>query len=135
MIVPVAPWVLDLLLSLNIALALVILLTSLYTENALAFSVFPTLLLIVTLFRLSLNITGRARSCCTATRARSSRRSATIVVGGNYAVGIVIFAILVVIQFVVITNGAGRVAEVAARFTSTRCPANSWPSTPTSTPG
>ncbi|MFN2462116.1 MAG: flagellar biosynthesis protein FlhA [Candidatus Velthaea sp.] len=117
MIVPVAPWVLDLLLSLNISLALVIMLTTLYTENALAFSVFPTLLLIVTLFRLSLNITGTRSILLHGYAGQVIEAFGNFVVGGNYAVGLVIFAILIIIQFVVITNGAGRVAEVAARFT------------------
>jgi flagellar biosynthesis protein FlhA len=117
MIVPVPPWVLDLLLSVNITLALVILLVTLYTENALAFSVFPTLLLIVTLFRLSLNITGTRSILLHGYAGQVIEAFGNIVVGGNYAVGLVIFAILIVIQFVVITNGAGRVAEVAARFT------------------
>jgi flagellar biosynthesis protein FlhA len=117
MIVPVAPWVLDLLLSVNISLALVILLTTLYTENALAFSVFPTLLLIVTLFRLSLNITGTRSILLHGYAGEVIESFGNYVVGGNYAVGMVIFAILLVIQFMVITAGAGRVAEVAARFT------------------
>jgi len=116
-IVPVPPQVLDVLLTVNIVTALVIIGIALYAENALQFSVFPTLLLIVTLFRLSLNVT--------ATRAILSHGYAgevinffgNVVIGGNYAVGFVIFLILVIIQFVVITNGAGRVAEVAARFT------------------
>ncbi|HEY0392926.1 MAG TPA: flagellar biosynthesis protein FlhA [Candidatus Elarobacter sp.] len=117
MIVPVPPWVLDLLLSTNITVALVILLVALYTENALSFSVFPTLLLIVTLFRLSLNITGTRSILLHGYAGQVIEAFGNVVVGGNYAVGIVIFAILIVIQFVVITNGAGRVAEVAARFT------------------
>jgi len=117
MIVPVPPWVLDLLLSTNITLAIVILLVTLYTENALAFSVFPTLLLIVTLFRLSLNITGTRQILLHGYAGQVIEAFGNVVVGGNYAVGLVVFAILVVIQFVVITNGAGRVAEVAARFT------------------
>jgi flagellar biosynthesis protein FlhA len=117
MIVPVAPWVLDGLLSLNIALALIIMLTSLYTENALSFSVFPTLILIVTLFRLSLNISATRSILLHGYAGQVIEQFGAIVVGGNYAVGLVVFAILVVIQFVVITNGAGRVAEVAARFT------------------
>ena len=117
MIVPVAPWVLDVLLSTNIALALVILLVTLYTENALSFSVFPTLLLIITLFRLSLNITGTRSILLHGYAGQVIEAFGNIVVGGNPVVGIVIFAILVVIQFVVITSGAGRVAEVAARFT------------------
>jgi flagellar biosynthesis protein FlhA len=117
MIVPVAPWVLDLLLSVNISLALVILLTTLYTENALAFSVFPTLLLIITLFRLSLNITGTRSILLHGYAGEVIEAFGNYVVGGNYAVGMVIFAILLIIQFMVITSGAGRVAEVAARFT------------------
>jgi flagellar biosynthesis protein FlhA len=117
MIVPVSPWVLDLLLSVNISLALVILLTTLYTENALAFSVFPTLLLIVTLFRLSLNITGTRSILLHGYAGEVIESFGNYVVGGNYAVGMVIFAILLIIQFMVITAGSGRVAEVAARFT------------------
>jgi flagellar biosynthesis protein FlhA len=117
MIVPVSPWVLDLLLSVNISLALVILLTTLYTENALAFSVFPTLLLIITLFRLSLNITGTRSILLHGYAGEVIESFGNYVVGGNYAVGMVIFAILLIIQFMVITAGAGRVAEVAARFT------------------
>jgi flagellar biosynthesis protein FlhA len=117
MIVPVPPWLLDLLLSVNISLALVILLTTLYTENALSFSVFPTLLLIITLFRLSLNITGTRSILLHGYAGEVIEAFGNYVVGGNYAVGMVIFAILLVIQFMVITAGAGRVAEVAARFT------------------
>jgi flagellar biosynthesis protein FlhA len=117
MIVPVPPFVLDLLLSVNISLALVIMLLTLYTENALAISVFPTLLLIVTLFRLSLNITGTRAILLHGYAGEVINAFGNFVVGGNYAVGIVIFAILITIQFMVITNGAGRVAEVAARFT------------------
>ena len=117
MIVPVPPFVLDLLLSVNIATALVIILVALYTENALAFSVFPTLLLIITLFRLSLNVTATRSILLHGYAGGVIEAFGNVVVGGNYAVGIVIFAILIIIQFVVITNGAGRVAEVAARFT------------------
>jgi flagellar biosynthesis protein FlhA len=117
MVVPIPPELLDLLLTLNITGAVLILLTTLYTENALSFSVFPTLLLIVTLFRLSLNITGTRLILLHAYAGRVIEAFGNVVVGGNYAVGIIIFAILIVIQFVVITNGAGRVAEVAARFT------------------
>src|SRR4030088_1920232 len=117
MIVPVPPWILDMLLSVNITLALVIMLVTLYTENALAFSVFPTLLLIVTLFRLSLNITATRSILLHGYGGQVIEAFGNVVVGGNYAVGAVIFAILIVIQFVVITNGAGPVAEVAARFT------------------
>jgi len=117
MIVPIPTQVLDALLTLNIAAALVIIGTSLYTENALSFSVFPSLLLIITLFRLSLNITATRQILLHGYAGEVIGFFGQIVVGGNYAVGFVIFLILVVIQFVVITNGAGRVAEVAARFT------------------
>ncbi|HTX03247.1 MAG TPA: flagellar biosynthesis protein FlhA [Candidatus Acidoferrales bacterium] len=117
MIVPIPPELLDFLLTLNITAAVLILLTTLYTENALSFSVFPTLLLIITLFRLSLNITGTRLILLHAYAGRVIEAFGNVVVGGNYAVGIIIFGILIIIQFVVITNGAGRVAEVAARFT------------------
>ena len=117
MIVPIPPQLLDILLALNIAIALVIISTVLYTENALAFSSFPTLLLIITLFRLSLNITATRAILLHGYAGEVINFFGQIVVGGNYAVGFVIFLILIIIQFVVITNGAGRVAEVAARFT------------------
>ncbi len=117
MIVPIPPELLDILLALNITVALVIIATSLYTENALAFSAFPTMLLIVTLFRLALNITATRAILLHGYAGHVIDFFGQIVVGGNYAVGFVIFLILIIIQFVVITNGAGRVAEVAARFT------------------
>ncbi len=117
MIVPIPAWLLDILLSFNIAVALMIIATTLYTENALAFSAFPTLLLIITLFRLSLNITATRAILLHGYAGEVINFFGQIVVGGNYAVGFVIFLILIIIQFVVITNGAGRVAEVAARFT------------------
>ena len=118
MVVPLPSALLDIFLTLNIALALIILLVSIYNKEALEFSAFPSLLLIATLFRLSLNVSS--------TRIILSGRGATIeivksfgnfVVGGNYVVGMVVFIILVLIQFIVITKGAERVAEVAARFT------------------
>ena len=117
MIVPIPSVLLDFLLSMNIMVALLIIGVSLYAENALAFSVFPTLLLIVTLFRLSLNITATRQILLHGYAGEVINFFGQIVIGGNYAVGFVIFLILIVIQFVVITNGAGRVAEVAARFT------------------
>ncbi len=117
MIVPVPPAVLDVLLTVNIALALVIIGTALYTENALQFSVFPSLLLVVTLFRLSLNITATRQILLHGYAGHVIDFFGQVVIGDNYAVGFVLFLILITIQFVVITNGAGRVAEVAARFT------------------
>ena len=117
MIVPIPSLLLDLLLTINIAIALLIIGVALYAENALQFSVFPTLLLIVTLFRLSLNITATRSILLHGYAGEVINFFGNVVIGGNYAVGFVIFLILIVIQFVVITNGAGRVAEVAARFT------------------
>lgn len=117
MIVPVPTVILDVLLTVNISMALLILLVSLYSENALQFSVFPTLLLIITLFRLALNITATRAILTKGYGGEVISSFGQLVVGGNYVVGVVIFVILIIIQFVVITNGAGRVAEVAARFT------------------
>ncbi|GAB4267869.1 MAG: flagellar biosynthesis protein FlhA [Candidatus Rifleibacteriota bacterium] len=118
MVVPLPSFILNIFLTLNIALALTILLVSIYNQHALQFSAFPSLLLIATLFRLSLNVST--------TRIILSGQGASIdiikafgnfVVGGNYVVGFVVFIILVLIQFIVITKGAERVAEVTARFT------------------
>jgi flagellar biosynthesis protein FlhA len=123
MVVPMPPFMIDLLLSVAIASGVLLLLTSIYAKRALDFSVFPTLLLITTLFRLSLNVaTTRAillRGADNGTEAAGNviEAFAEFVVGGNYAVGIIVFIILVLINFIVITKGAGRVAEVAARFT------------------
>lgn len=117
MIIRISPMMLDFMLTLNISLALIIMLVSLYTENALSFSVFPTLLLIVTLFRLSLNLMSTRLILLSGYAGHVIEMFGNVIVGGNYAVGVVIFAILIIIQFVVITNGSGRVAEVAARFT------------------
>lgn len=123
MIIPMPPFFIDILLSLGIAGSIVLLLTAVYAHKALDFSVFPSLLLIITLFRLSLNVaTTRVillRGAEAGTQAAGEVISSfgNFVVGGNYAVGIVVFIILVIINFIVITKGAGRVAEVAARFT------------------
>ena len=122
MIIPIPPIMLDLFLSLNITIALLILVISLYTVKAVEFSVFPSVLLTTTLFRLSLNVAS-TRLILLHGETGPSAAGAVImsfgqfVIGGNYVVGIVIFCILVLINFMVITKGAGRVAEVAARFT------------------
>ncbi len=123
MIIPLPAFLLDILLTMGIAMSIVLLLTSVYATRALDFSVFPSILLITTLFRLSLNVAttrlillhGAERGTGAAGEVIES--FGEFVVGGNYAVGIVIFVILVIINFIVITKGAGRVAEVAARFT------------------
>jgi flagellar biosynthesis protein FlhA len=123
MIVPIPGFVIDILLSLGIALAIVMLLTAVYSSKALDFSVFPSMLLIITLFRLSLNVATTRRILLHGAEDGAGAAGDVIqsfgefVVGGNYAVGIVIFIILVIINFIVITKGAGRVAEVSARFT------------------
>ncbi len=117
MIVPLPTVMLDLLLIVNLSIGLLILLVSMYTTEPLAFSVFPTLLLITTLFRLALNISASRLILLNAFAGHVIEAVGSVVIGGSYVVGIVVFIILVVIQFVVITNGAGRVAEVAARFT------------------
>ena len=117
MITPLPPLMLDILLVLNTAVSLLILLISIYVTEALQFSVFPSLLLVLTLFRLGLNVSASRLILSTASAGKVIATFGNIVVGGSYVVGVVIFATLLIIQFLVITNGAGRVAEVAARFT------------------
>ena len=122
MILPVPPFLLDLLFTFNIALAIIVLLVSLYTLKPLDFAVFPTVLLMTTLLRLSLNVASTRVVLLhghTGPDAAGKVIEAfgQFLVGGNYAVGLVVFFILVVINFVVITKGAGRIAEVSARFT------------------
>jgi flagellar biosynthesis protein FlhA len=117
MIVPLPEWLLDLLIITNLSLALVMLMVALYAKDALQFSVFPSLLLITTLFRLGLDISATRLILLQAHAGQVVTAFGNVVVGGNFVVGVVVFLILIVVNFVVITNGAGRVAEVAARFT------------------
>jgi flagellar biosynthesis protein FlhA len=117
MIIPLPTTLVDLLLTFNMALAVIILLVAVYTGQPLKFSVFPALLLIATLFRLGLNVSTSRLILLQADAGEVVDSFGSFVVGGSLVVGLVVFVILVVIQFVVITNGAGRVAEVAARFT------------------
>jgi flagellar biosynthesis protein FlhA len=114
---PIPARVLDLLLITNFCLALLILLLTFYTESPVQFSTFPSLLLLATLFRLSLNIAATRLILRDADGGQVIGAVGTYVVGGNYVIGLIVFLILVVVQYVVITNGAQRVAEVAARFT------------------
>jgi flagellar biosynthesis protein FlhA len=116
-IIPLPPEILDILLSFNITISVVIILLTLFTTEVLQFSVFPTLLLITTLFRLALNISSARLILKDAYAGEVINAFGSFVVGGNYVVGIIIFLIIVIIQFIVITNGAGRVSEVSARFT------------------
>ena len=122
MILPLPTIFLDLLLTLNITIGLVILLISMYNQNPLHFSSFPAVLLITTLFRLSLNIASTRLILLHGHEGPGAvgqviQAFGNFVVGGNFAVGIIIFLIMVLINFIVITKGAGRIAEVAARFT------------------
>ncbi len=122
MVLPLPPFVLDVLFTFNIALAVIVLLVSLYSRDALEFAAFPTVLLITTLLRLSLNVASTRVVLLNGhtgpdAAGKIIEAFGHFLVGGNYAVGLVVFIILVVINFVVITKGAGRIAEVSARFT------------------
>ena len=117
MVIPLPTFLMDILLSLNLCIALIILLVSMYNKEALEFSVFPSLLLTVTLFRLSLNVATTRLILGQADAGRVIEVFGGFVTSGNMVVGVIIFLILVLIQFIVITKGAGRIAEVAARFT------------------
>nr|WP_253197413.1 flagellar biosynthesis protein FlhA [Clostridium algidicarnis] len=116
-IIPLPAWILDILLALNITISVVIMLLTLFTTEVLEFSAFPTMLLITTLFRLGLNISSTRLILSDAYAGEIINAFGNFVVRGNYVVGIIIFLIIIIIQFVVITNGAGRVSEVSARFT------------------
>jgi flagellar biosynthesis protein FlhA len=117
MIVPLPGVILDLLLSMNIAFGVLMLLTTIMTAKALDLAAFPSLLLIATLFRLALNVSSTRLILTTGSAGGVIESFGSFVVGGSVVVGLVVFLILVVIQFVVVTNGASRVAEVGARFT------------------
>src|SRR6478736_5785609 len=117
MVLPLPSVLLDVMITINLSIALTIVLLSLYTQDALDLSVFPSLLLFTTLFRLAINISITRLILLHGEGGSVIHAFGSFVVGGNVVVGLVVFLIIVVIQFVVITNGAGRVAEVAARFT------------------
>ncbi|MBO9533326.1 MAG: flagellar biosynthesis protein FlhA [Solirubrobacteraceae bacterium] len=117
LIVPLPPFLIDLLIAANISVALAIVIMTLYVKRALEFSVFPSLLLLTTLLRLAINVSVTRLILLHGDAGHMVAAFGDFVVGGNVVVGLIIFLVLVVIQFVVITNGAGRVAEVAARFT------------------
>jgi flagellar biosynthesis protein FlhA len=122
MIIPLPPFLLDLLFTFNIALALIVMMAAAYSRRPLDFATFPTVLLLTTLMRLSLNVAS-TRAVLTQGHTGPSAAGKVIesfghfVIGGNFAVGLIVFSILVVINFMVVTKGAGRIAEVAARFT------------------
>lgn len=117
MIIPLPDWLLSLLIVINVTSALIILLVSMYNLEPLDFSVFPSLLLIMTLFRLAINISSTRLILLHGYAGEVVEQFGNFVVGGNPIVGLIVFLILVIIQFIVITKGAERVAEVAARFT------------------
>ena len=122
MVLPLPPMILDMFFSFNIALAIIVLLTSLYTTKPLDFLAFPTVLLLSTMLRLSLNVAS-TRVVLTEGHTGPDAAGKVIeafghfLIGGNYTVGIVVFIILTIVNFVVVTKGAGRIAEVGARFT------------------
>lgn len=116
-IIPLPPFALDILLSANIALSVLILLLTLFSTNILQLSMFPTILLVTTLFRLGLNISSTRLILGQGYAGSVIESFGSFVVGGNYVVGVIIFLIIMIVQFVVITNGSGRVSEVSARFT------------------
>ena len=123
MIIPISPWALDLFLATTLSFSIIVLLLAIYSNRPLDFSTFPSVLLITTLFRLSLNVATTRNILLNGASEGTSAAGDIIksfgefVVGGNFVVGIIIFIILVIINFIVISKGAGRVAEVAARFT------------------
>jgi flagellar biosynthesis protein FlhA len=117
MVIPVPPLVLDVLMTFSIALSVIVLLVSLYLTEPLQFSSFPSLLLIMTLFRLSLNIASTRLILSTGAAGQVIESFGKFVIGDNYVIGVIVFTILVIVNFLVITKGSTRIAEVAARFT------------------
>lgn len=116
-LIPLPDFLLDLLLTINLSISVMILVLSLFTKNVLEFSVFPTMLLIMTMFRLALNISSTRLILSIGEAGKVIDAFASFVTGDNYVVGAVIFVIITIVQMVVVTNGAGRVSEVTARFT------------------
>src|SRR5690606_4238267 len=120
-VVPLSPLLLDALFTVNIALSLVVMLAVVYVRRPLEFSIFPSVLLMVTLLRLALNVASTRVVLLRghegpAAAGHVIEAFAEFVIGGSYAVGIVVFAILTIINFIVVTKGAGRISEVSARF-------------------
>ncbi|ALC86015.1 flagellar biosynthesis protein FlhA [Bacillus sp. FJAT-22090] len=117
LVIPLPHWLISFLIIINITIALLILMTAMNMQEALQFSVFPTVLLLVTLFRLALNVSTTRAILAEGDAGKVVETFGTFVTGGNMLVGLVVFAILVIINFIVITKGSERVSEVAARFT------------------
>ncbi|MBZ4680060.1 MAG: flhA, partial [Shewanella sp.] len=121
-VLPMPAFLLDILFSFNIALALVVLLVAVYTQRPLDFAAFPTVLLVATLLRLALNVASTRVVLLEGHNGGDAAGKVieafgSVVIGGNYAVGLVVFLILIIINFAVVTKGAGRISEVSARFT------------------
>ncbi|MGL5642646.1 MAG: FHIPEP family type III secretion protein, partial [Paraclostridium sp.] len=116
-IIPLPPFLLDIMLAINIAFSVLILLMTIFSTSILELSIFPTILLVTTLFRLGLNISSTRLILGEGYAGNVIESFGSFVVGGNYIVGIIIFLIIIIIQFVVITSGSSRVSEVSARFT------------------
>lgn len=121
-VLPIPPLLLDVLFSFNISLALVVLLVAVYTQRPLDFAAFPTVLLVATLLRLALNVASTRVVLLEGHNGGNAAGNVieafgSVVIGGNYAVGLIVFLILMIINFVVVTKGAGRISEVSARFT------------------
>lgn len=116
-IIPMPTFILDVLIAVNITVSVVILLITIFATEVLQFSIFPSVLLVTTLFRLAINVSSTRLILSKADGGSIIEAFGNFVIGGNYVVGIIIFLIIVIIQFLVITNGAGRVSEVSARFT------------------
>ena len=117
LVIPLPPWILDFLLVLNIGLSVMILMITMNIKDALEFSIYPSLLLITTLYRLGLNVSTTRHILQEGYAGEVIDRFGQLVTGGNVVVGAVIFLIIVLVQMIVITKGAERVSEVAARFT------------------
>lgn len=116
-IIPMPPFFLDIFIAVNITISVIILLITIFATEVLQFSIFPSVLLVTTLFRLAINVSSTRLILSEANGGSIIEAFGNFVIGGNYVVGIIIFLIIVIIQFLVITNGAGRVSEVSARFT------------------
>ncbi|WP_276631048.1 FHIPEP family type III secretion protein, partial [Terrisporobacter hibernicus] len=116
-IIPLPTFLLDIMLAINISFAVLILLLTLLSTDILQLSIFPTILLVTTLFRIALNISSTRLILGQGYAGNVIEAFGSFVVGGNYVVGVIIFLIIVIIQMVVITSGSSRVSEVSARFT------------------
>jgi len=117
MVIPVSPVLLDVLMTFSIAMAVLVMLVSLYLREPLQFSTFPSLLLVMTLFRLALNVASTRLILSRGQAGQVVQSFGDFVVGGNYVIGVIVFVILVIVNFLVITKGSTRIAEVSARFT------------------